>query len=189
MFPPAQSPCAFKRIRGRRNAKRALRLRKTGCSRFSACTLLLFPAEHGRISVVSRTPPHHADLVCTVNAPCRCLANGVPRTPPHIEVHPPQNQISGCSEAGIALDLGSRDRAFESPHSDQPPLKSLISEGVSILLTIPPCGGFSHPLYIPATPLTPPLPARWPAGCGRRSSPVPPSPRTRRAPSRAGAAR
>ena len=30
-----------------------------------------------------------------------------------------ENQISGCSEGGIALDLGSRDRAFESPHSDQ----------------------------------------------------------------------
>ena len=30
-----------------------------------------------------------------------------------------KNLISGCSEGGIALDLGSRDRAFESPHSDQ----------------------------------------------------------------------
>lgn len=34
-----------------------------------------------------------------------------------------KNQISGCSEGGIALDLGSRDRAFESPHSDQLPLE------------------------------------------------------------------
>ena len=30
-----------------------------------------------------------------------------------------ENRISGCSEGGIALDLGSIDRAFESPHSDQ----------------------------------------------------------------------
>ena len=30
-----------------------------------------------------------------------------------------EKYISGCSEVGIALDLGSRDRAFESPHSDQ----------------------------------------------------------------------
>lgn len=30
-----------------------------------------------------------------------------------------QNQIPGCIEGGIALDLGSRDWAFESPHSDQ----------------------------------------------------------------------
>ena len=34
--------------------------------------------------------------------------------------------ISGCSEVGIALDLGSRDRAFESPHSDHREQKSLI---------------------------------------------------------------
>ena len=27
--------------------------------------------------------------------------------------------ISGCSEEGIALDLGSRDRRFESCHPDQ----------------------------------------------------------------------
>ena len=29
------------------------------------------------------------------------------------------NQISGCGPVGRALDLGSRRREFESPHSDQ----------------------------------------------------------------------
>ena len=90
---------------------------------------------------------------------------------------------------GLDIGLGPGDRAFESHYSDQNPSEINDFRGGSILLTVPPCGGFSHPLYIPATPLTPPLPARWPAGCGRRSSPVPPSPRTRRAPSRAWAAR
>ena len=32
-----------------------------------------------------------------------------------------QNQISGYSAVGSALDLGSRGRAFESLYSDQPP--------------------------------------------------------------------
>lgn len=47
-----------------------------------------------------------------------------------------QNQISGCSEGGIALDLGSRDRAFESPHSDQKPLKSTDFRGFFFSLFI-----------------------------------------------------
>ena len=37
---------------------------------------------------------------------------------------------------GSDIGLGSRDRAFESPHSDQNPLKSLISEGFSYSLSI-----------------------------------------------------
>ena len=40
--------------------------------------------------------------------------------------------ISGCGPVGRALDLGSRCREFESPHSDQ--LKRLISYEISRFL-------------------------------------------------------
>lgn len=40
-----------------------------------------------------------------------------------------KNEITGCGPVGRALDLGSRSRAFESPHSDQVPLRSTIPEG------------------------------------------------------------
>ena len=43
------------------------------------------------------------------------------------------NQISGCGPVGRALDLGSRRREFESPHSDQ---KRLILEQNQSLLNL-----------------------------------------------------
>lgn len=91
---------------------------------------------------------------------------------------------------GSDIGLGSRDRAFESPHSDQTPSKIVDFRGLFYFANDTPLRRvFASTVYTCEPPLTPPLPARWPAGCGRRSSPVPPSPRTRRAPSRAWAAR
>ena len=47
-----------------------------------------------------------------------------------------KNWISGCSEVGIALDLGSRDRAFESPHSDQNPSEINDFRGIFLILCL-----------------------------------------------------
>ena len=47
-----------------------------------------------------------------------------------------RNWISGCSEVGIALDLGSRDRAFESPHSDQNPSEIVDFRGIFLILCL-----------------------------------------------------
>lgn len=47
-----------------------------------------------------------------------------------------QNQISGYSAVGSALDLGSRGRAFESLYSDQPPSEINDFRGGSYSLSI-----------------------------------------------------
>lgn len=58
-----------------------------------------------------------------------------------------QNQISGYSAVGSALDLGSRGRAFESLYSDQKPLKSADFRGFFLFLVY--CGaGFEKTLVL-----------------------------------------
>ena len=42
--------------------------------------------------------------------------------------------VSGCGPVGRALDLGSRCREFESPHSDQKSQKSICSFGFYLLM-------------------------------------------------------
>ena len=58
-----------------------------------------------------------------------------------------ENQISGYSAVGSALDLGSRGRAFESLYSDQK--TSEISRFQRFFLFIVYCGaGFDMQIYI-----------------------------------------
>ena len=47
-----------------------------------------------------------------------------------------QNQISGYSAVGSALDLGSRGRAFESLYSDQNPSEIVDFRGIFLILCL-----------------------------------------------------
>ena len=47
-----------------------------------------------------------------------------------------QNQISGYSAVGSALDLGSRGRAFESLYSDQKPSEIVDFRGLFLILCL-----------------------------------------------------